>query len=258
MSPQPLKLKPGIIYGPVNSRRLGSSLGLNILPFWYKACPFNCLYCQYGYTGARGHTVSLEERGLPSESDVTHALEEALDDYPLVSYLTFSGNGEPTLHPRFSRIVDAVKKVRDRFNPGIKVAILSNSALIGNEEVREGLKKFDICYMKLDVGDEDLFRRFNRPHPEIDYETIVNGLKSLGDIAIQSLFAGGPNGNATEEAIAVWINRIAEIKPRECHIYSLDRPAADRTLTALYRDDLEKIKYQAEKLSAVTVKVFER
>ncbi len=258
MAAPPLKLKPRIIYGPVNSRRLGSSLGLNILPFRYKACPFNCLYCQYGFTGARGYTLSLEEKELPTESDVTRALEEALIEYPLVSYLTFSGNGEPTLHPQFSRMVDAVKHVRDRVNPEIKVAILSNSALVGIEAVREGLRKLDIRYMKLDVGDEELFRRFNRPHPEIDYETILNGLKSLGDITIQSLFAGGPNGNAGEKAVEAWISRIAEIKPRECHIYSLDRPAADRTLTPLYRDDLEKIKYQAEKLSGVTVKVFER
>jgi wyosine [tRNA(Phe)-imidazoG37] synthetase (radical SAM superfamily) len=258
MSTQPLKLKPGIIYGPVNSRRLGSSLGLNILPFRFKACSFNCLYCQYGFTGARGHIVSLEEREFPSESDVTYALEEVLNEYPLVSYLTFSGNGEPTLHPRFSRIVDAVKNVRDRFNPEIKVAILSNSALIGNEEVREGLKKLDIRYMKLDVGDEALFQRFNRPHPEVDFETIIEGLRVLGDITIQSLFAGGPNGNAGEEAVNAWISRIAEIKPQECHIYSLDRPAADRTLTPLNRDDLESIKYQAEKISGVTVKVFER
>lgn len=258
MSTQPLKLKPGIIYGPVNSRRLGSSLGLNILPFRYKACSFNCLYCQYGFTGARGHTVWLEEREFPSESDVTHALEEALNEYPLVSYLTFSGNGEPTLNPRFSRIVDAVKKVRDRFNPEIKVAILSNSALIGNDEVREGLKKLDFRYMKLDVGDKALFQRFNRPHPEVDFETIIKGLQALGGITIQSLFAGGPNGNAGEKAVNAWISRIAEIKPQECHIYSLDRPAADRTLTPLSRDDLERIKYQAEKISGVTVKVFER
>ena len=258
MSLEPLKLKQGIIYGPVNSRRLGSSLGLNILPFKYKACPFNCVYCQYGYTGKKGHTFHPDETLLPSIDEISFALKGALKDYPLVSYITFSGNGEPTIHPRFTDIVDQVKKIRNSFNPDIRLSILSNSALVNRNEVREGLMKLDARFMKLDVGDEELFLRYNRPLPEIRFAEILCGLKSLNDIIIQSLFAGGPNGNVSGEAIPKWIDRIGEIRPRECHIYSLDRPSADRSLVKLGREYLEQIRSDAEFRTGVPVRVFER
>lgn len=251
-----LKLKQHIIYGPVNSRRLGSSLGLNILPTRYKACPFNCRYCQYGFTNTKGHTVNIDGAEVPSVDEIVLALEKAFDDYPSVAYITFSGNGEPTLHPEFPRIVEKVKILKNRMNPDIKLAILSNSALVYKDDVRQGLANLDERFMKLDCGEDAVFLRFNRPHPDIRFDMIMEGLKGLEDIIIQALFAGGDEGNYNDYAIDRWIDRIGEIKPRECHIYSLDRPSADRSLTKIEAEGLVKIKQKTERRAGVMVKVY--
>lgn len=256
MKGEPLKLKKTIIYGPVNSRRLGSSLGLNILPTGYKACPFNCAYCQYGFTGGMGHVVDSDGTDMPGAEEVVAALKEAYDDYPSVSYITFSGNGEPTLHPDFLNIVREVKKLKNEVNPEIRLAILSNSSLVYKPEVREGLALLDARFMKLDTGDEATFQRFNCPREGISLEKIVSGLKQLESIIIQSLFAGGENGNCDKRSIDSWIEKIGVIKPLECHIYSLDRPAADRSLMQIDRNGLQEIKAKAEKRVGIPVRIF--
>jgi wyosine [tRNA(Phe)-imidazoG37] synthetase (radical SAM superfamily) len=251
-----LQLQDGIIYGPVDSRRLGASLGLNILPVQYKACPFNCAYCQYGFTPSNGYISESDGRDLPSVDDIKTALEDALEEYPSVSYITFSGNGEPTLHPDFSKIVDVVKKIKDNVAPSAKEAILSNSALVHRAETRDALMKLDVRFMKLDAGDENTFRRFNRPHKDISYDQMVNGLKQLEDIYIQTLFAGGEYGNCNDDAVEKWIEKIGEIKPLGCHIYSLDRPSADGRLTLVDREGLLEIKERTEALTKIPVAVF--
>lgn len=251
-----LELQEGIIYGPINSRRLGSSLGLNILPTQYKACPFNCAYCQYGFTRAPGFTTEPDNLHLPEVEEVAKALEDALDEYPTVSYITFSGNGESTLHPDFSRIIDAVREVKSRMAPDARLAILSNSALVFREHVRDALSKLDVRFMKLDVGDGRIFQRFNRPHKNIDFDDVVAGLKQIKGIIIQTLFAGGEHGNYDDSSIEKWIEKIGEINPIECHIYSIDRPSADNKLTLIDKEGLLKIKTRTEKVIKIPVKVF--
>jgi wyosine [tRNA(Phe)-imidazoG37] synthetase (radical SAM superfamily) len=251
-----LGLQKGIIYGPINSRRLGASLGLNILPTQYKACPFNCVYCQYGYTRRAGHLVESDGRDMPLVNEVADALEEALEEYPAVSYITFSGNGEPTLHPDFAEIVDAVKEIRNRLAPHARVAVLSNSALVHRKKVRMALAKLDVRHMKLDAGDEETFKRFNRPRKEIKYEEIVASLMKMKDIHIQALFAGGQHGNCSDSHVERWIERIGEIKPVECHIYSIDRPIPDRKLVLIGREGLLKIKQRAEDVGT-PVKIYQ-
>ena len=251
-----LQLQSGIIYGPVNSRRLGSSLGINLLPTRYKVCPFNCAYCQYGFTEGIGYVASSDGQDMPTVDEVIGALEEALGEYPSVSYITFSGNGEPTLHPEFGAIVDKIKGIRNHLAPLARLAVLSNSALVGREEVRASLSRLDARFMKLDAGDEETFRRFNRPHQDIKYDDILSGLKELKDITIQALFAGGESGNFSDRSIASWIEKIYEIKPNECHIYSIERPAADRRLKLIDESGLRKIKERAESLGGIPVKIF--
>ncbi|UCD93810.1 MAG: radical SAM protein [Candidatus Zixiibacteriota bacterium] len=256
MSGDLLNLQTGLIYGPINSRRLGSSLGINLLPTTYKACPFNCAYCQYGFTSAKGYTTQSDGSDMPDIESVTATLDEALEEYPSVAYITFSGNGEPTLHPEFGRTVDEVKKSRDKLAPEAKVAILCNSSLVFKDEVREALARLDVRIMKLDAGDEGTFRRFSRPHKNVKFEAVVAGLKRLDDIIIQALFAGGEAGNYNDFSIEKWIEKIGEIRPNECHIYSIDRPSADGKLTLIDRAGLLKIKEKAEKQVGVTVKVY--
>jgi wyosine [tRNA(Phe)-imidazoG37] synthetase (radical SAM superfamily) len=251
-----LKLQPGVIYGPINSRRLGSSLGINLLPPSYKVCSFNCAYCQYGFTQSRGHISYSDGHDMPSVAEVVEALRAALYEYPMISYITFSGNGEPTLHPRFSEIVDAVRKVQSASAPEAKLAILSNSSLVSRAAIREALSRLDKRFMKLDAGDERTFRRFNRPHRDIKYADVIAGLRQMKDIIIQALFAGGELGNDGAENIESWAARIAEIHPNECHIYSIDRPTADGRLTLLEKNDLLKIKRRVEELTGITVQVF--
>lgn len=167
-----------MIYGPVDSRRLGRSLGINLLPTGYKLCAFDCIYCQYGRTKVL--TTKAEKGRFPVVEVVLRKVEEALRQVPDLNYVTFSGNGEPTLHPRFDELVEGVVHLRDKLRPEVKTAILSNSALAWKEEIREALAKLDLRIMKLDAGDPFAWRAINRPAPSLDFETVVAGLKELG------------------------------------------------------------------------------
>jgi len=251
-----LGLQKGIIYGPINSRRLGSSLGLNILPVEYKACPFNCVYCQYGFTLHDGFVFDSDGRNMPKVNQVAGALEDGLKKFPDVAYVTFSGNGEPTLHPDFAAIVDEVKAIKMRLAPSAKLAILSNSALVGHRGVRDALQKLDVCFMKLDAGYKELFQKFNRPHRDVNFEEIVAGLKLLDGVIIQALFAGGEHGNYNDYAIDRWIETVGHINPVGCHIYSLDRGAPDRKLSVIDRDGLNRIKDLTLDRTGVRVETF--
>jgi wyosine [tRNA(Phe)-imidazoG37] synthetase (radical SAM superfamily) len=251
-----ISLQKGIIYGPIKSRRLGLSLGINLLPGDMKICPFNCIYCQYGYTTSAGFKMEYDHERLPGVEDVEAALIEGIGKNPNIAYITFSGNGEPTIHPDFPGLVGMVIKTRDGLIPSAKTAILSNSATVSRPDIVAALDRLDCRFMKLDCGDEKTFRRYNRCHKSITFDGVISGLKNMRDIVIQALFAGGRHGNASDENIERWINAIGIIKPRECHIYSLDRTPADGSLVKLELADLNRIKEAAERKIGIPVKVF--
>jgi len=251
-----LGLQKGCIYGPINSRRLGSSLGINLLPSENKVCPFNCIYCQYGFTPPKGFKAEPGAIEFPDIDKVISELKEALEEFPSVSYITFSGNGEPTLHPKFPKIVDAVNEIRDKMAPHAKTAILSNSAFVNNENIRHALDRLDRRFMKLDAGNELTFKRFNRPRIEIDFNDIISGFKKLNNVIIQSLFAGGERGNASPVQIKAWAEKIGEIRPLECHIYSIDRPVPEKNITLLSKHKLMHIKDSTESETGIPVKVY--
>lgn len=215
-----LKLKEEIIYGPVRSRRLGSSLGVNILPAGRKVCTFNCLYCQYGWTDYS----LIHNQTFPTVAHAVQAVESALQTIsPPPEYITFSGNGEPTLHPEFRRIVDGIIDLRDRYAPNAKTAILSNSTMAGDPAIRESLQKLDVRIMKLDSGCEEILAAYNQPYSNIDLDGIVEGLTRLEDVTIQSLFTRGRLGNSDEKNITAWIQKLKRINPIAVHVYTLDR-----------------------------------
>ncbi|MGB2770187.1 MAG: radical SAM protein [Candidatus Zixiibacteriota bacterium] len=252
-----LKLKEGIIYGPVSSRRLGSSLGINLLPSTYKPCSFNCLYCHYGWTKIHSRDVTSCLDDLPSVEQVKEALEGWLDRNPnSVDYVTFSGNGEPCLHPEFDKIVEVALKARDKYAPRAKVTILSNSTCLDDERVMSGLRKLDVRIMKLDAGSEETFRKLNRPSKGIRFQDVVENLKGLSDIITQSVFVQGRVDNTEEGEVERWIERINFIKPREVQIYSIDRPSADQGLTLVSKDSLSQIARDAQRVCGIPVKVF--
>ncbi len=250
-----LSLKKGIIYGPINSRRLGRSLGLNILPSGRKLCPFNCVYCQYGWT--KFHTTRPgPELKLPSAKEVKDALREALAAMSVLpAYITFSGNGEPTLHPDFGEIVEEVKAVRDEFAAGAKTAVLSNSALVFEEPVRKALSRLDLRIMKLDCGSADVFKRYNQPCRGVSLEAISDGLAGLDDVIIQALFCSGQSGNMDSENIEAWIERLKKIQPALVQLYTADRSYPGNHLKPATDGELNMIKELVEQ-AGISIHIF--
>ena len=172
-----------------------------------------------------------------------------------VSYITFSGNGEPCLHPQFEKMVEIASELRDKYVPQAKLAVLSNSTCLGKSNVLEGLKQLDVRIVKLDCGSEGAFRKVNRPHKNLKYEAVIEGLKNLDDIIIQSVLVDGEISNICNGEIEEWIERLGYIKPKEVQIYSIDRPSADQTLRLVGKEKLEEIGQKAEKTTGISVKV---
>lgn len=225
-----LEPKSGCVYGPVNSRRLGRSLGINALPAGRKTCTLDCQYCQYGWT-----TLEPAPRSaFPEVAEALRAVEArlaSLAEPP--DYLTFSGNGEPTLHPRFPDLVDGVLGIRDRLAPRARLAILSNSTTAGEPDVRDALRRLDVRIMKLDAGRGETLRRFNQPRVGIGVADLVESLRTLGGVTVQALFAGGLMGNAGEEDVEAWLEAVRRVRPVAVQVYSLDRDTPSRDITRL-------------------------
>lgn len=266
-----LQLQKGAVYGPIRSRRLGCSLGINVLPPAVKVCTFNCLYCQYGWT--KVCPLRIGERGRwPSVPEVLEELEHTLWELlEQPAYITFSGNGEPTLHPRFGEFVDGVTELRDRYAPRAKTAILSNSTTIiaggvrsassgGNgsrtapcsagidyRSVRDALMRLDVRIMKLDCGTDRVLHRYNRPCGRTGIDDIVDGLMRLDDICIQALLADGEMGNAGPDEVAAWIEYITAIRPLHVQLYTLDRGCASPRIAPL---SVARMRAIAERLRA--------
>lgn len=250
-----LELQKEIIYGPVNSRRLGRSLGINTLPAHRKICSFNCVYCQYGWT--KDHVLRTNPGpDLPTVNAVKEALKKALisiDNPP--AYITFSGNGEPALHPDFSQLVDEVIVLRDRLAPEAKTAILSNSALVSDKSIRKALSRLDVRIMKLDCGTPDIFKRYNQPCPGVDLEAITEGLALLPDVDVQTLVSAGQAGNLNTQNTTAWIERLKHIQPLSVQLYTLDRGYPAKNLRPANREDLDDIKAQVQK-AGIRIRVF--
>jgi wyosine [tRNA(Phe)-imidazoG37] synthetase (radical SAM superfamily) len=237
-----IPLQRGIIYGPVRSRRLGRSLGINLLPTSYKICTFNCLYCQYGWTRIHGRFLTDRDQ-WPQVNEVYNALERSLREIsPLPDYITFSGNGEPTIYPDFPVIVEGVMKLRNDLAPHAKVAILSNSTMVTDENILATLSRLDVKIMKMDCGTIECFKSYNRPAKGVYFEEIVKGLAKLENITIQSLFSGGPKGNFYQENIEAWIDNLQQISPSMVQLYTLDRSFPSDKIVMLNKDRLIELK----------------
>jgi wyosine [tRNA(Phe)-imidazoG37] synthetase (radical SAM superfamily) len=239
-----LPLQDGLVYGPVRSRRLGHSLGINVLPRNMKVCTFNCSYCQYGWT--RNPAAAAASAPWPSATSIAKTvgvrLQQLLARRERVDRLTLAGNGEPTLHPQFPEVVAALRDMRDQVVPGVPLAILSNSTTLDTPGVAEALNALDERYMKLDGGDATLLRRVNAA--QVSFDRVVSNLKALDAIVIQSMFVKDRLGridNATDLAIATWIATLHAIAPQAVHIYTIDRAPAWPYLQAIPAARLEEI-----------------
>lgn len=240
-----------IIYGPVKSRRLGNSLGINLMPGNAKICSFDCVYCECGLNDNRIGQ-------MPKHEDVKQALKKALallkiENKPLDA-ITFSGNGEPTLHPDFESIIDDALSLRNQYFPKAKVTVLSNATVIDKPDVFRALNKVDNNILKLDSAIEDTMRAIDQPsRASFTVKWLLKHLNAFnGNLIIQTIFISGEyNGyqfdNTTEEEIAAWIEALREIKPKAVMIYALDRPAPVEKLNKI---PLSKLKEIAERVTA--------
>ncbi len=253
----PIALQKGIIYGPVRSRRLGRSLGINLLPVSFKMCSLNCSYCQYGWTSKLTSSGRGYEEFFPSVPEVILSVKNALASIgDKIDYLTFSGNGEPTLHPKFPRIVEMVRELKVFYRVKARLALLSNGTTCGDPRVREALAKIDLAIMKLDAGNERMFRKLNHGTPPITLRQIVDGLKALPDYAIQSMFVRGQVDNSSDEQVASWIEALRELHPSQVQIYTLDRGTASEKLLRVPRSRLNEIAQQAREATGFNVEVY--
>lgn len=234
-------LQTNIIYGPVTSRRLGRSLGVNLLPTEQKICSFDCLYCQYGFTEIHGVRRDAEGLRLPIPAEVAEALMEALPAAGQLDSITLAGNGEPTLHPHFRQIAEVVVRQRDMHRRGVPVCILSNSSTAGQMDVRLGLARIDRRIMKLDSGTQAAFERINRPPPGTLLKRIVEALAQLKAVEIQALFIDGAVSNSTPAEVEAWCGHLAQIKPVAVQVYTFERLPADSSIRQVTPARLEQI-----------------
>ncbi|MBR1699290.1 MAG: radical SAM protein [Bacteroidales bacterium] len=210
------------VFGPIFSRRLGSSLGINLLPQQGKVCNFDCVYCECGW-----NKDGLEDRTLPSARDVRKALEAKLSACKAagtpIDSITFSGDGEPTLNPEFPEIIDLTLELRDRYYPQARVSVLSNATRAGEEAVFQALQKVDNAILKLDAPTDDRVALVNRPVGTYHVEDVVQSLlRFQGNFVLQTMFLRGP-GWATEEWVVAWMELVRRVKPREVMVYTIDR-----------------------------------
>ncbi len=220
-----------IVFGPIVSRRLGASLGVNVLPSKGKLCNFDCVYCECGW-----NRDGIAERVFPKLEDVEHALEEKMSglvaEGTAVDSITFSGNGEPTIHPDFPQIIDVTLKCRDRYFPNAKISVLSNATMIGRPAVAEALMRIDNPILKIDASSDELIMKMNRPsgHYRLD-EVIGAMMKFNGNFILQTMFLRSPEFDTTvPEALERWMDIVRETNPREIMVYTIDRETPDKSL----------------------------
>ena len=251
-------LLKGWIYGPVDSRRYGKSLGINILPPDAKLCSLDCHYCQLGFGSLEDFRTG--PRRLPGPETIARALTEALrrldGEGGQVETLTLSGNGEPTLHPRFPEMVDALRAVRDAEAPRARIGVLSNSLHLRKPTVRAALARLDLRVMKLDAGNEATFRRVDRPLFRVTLRQVIDGLKDLPDCTLQAMFVDGPDRNIDPADVADWVRAVAEVGPELVEVYTLDRRPADRRLRPVPAERLAAIAAELTAATGIPAQVF--
>ena len=243
---------PSPIFGPIKSRRLGISLGINLLPDDGKVCTFDCLYCECGF-----NATHRTKKQLPTRKEVAEALEAKLqcmgenNEYPDV--LTFAGNGEPTIHPFFADIIDDTIALRNKYCPNAKISVLSNATQITKDKVFDALKKVDNNILKLDTIDNDYISFLDRPTGKYNLNEIIERMKAFdGKTIIQTMFLKGEidgfdTNNTTDKYVLPWIEAVKYIAPREVMIYTIDRETPQEGLLKATHEELDRIVALLEK-----------
>lgn len=250
------------IFGPIHSRRLGNSLGVNLLPDDGKICTFDCLYCEAGYN-AQG----TGSTGFPPVEKVSSDLERKLQEMQAagdgLDVITFSGNGEPTVHPSFPEIIAEVARLRDKYFPGVRISVLSNSTMVNRPAVAEALKLYaDNNILKLDSAVEATMRLLDRPASRaFTVNGVVDALRQFaGTGIIQTMLTRGYHDgvrvdNTTDVEIGALIEAYMRIRPKEVMVYSIDRQTPEQSLEKVPRAELEAIAGRITAATSIPVQV---
>lgn len=243
-----------IIFGPINSRRLGLSLGVNLLPLDNKLCSFECIYCECGWTKkVAGKTPRFNDK-----EDVLRLLEQKLQEMvgenTPPNVITFAGNGEPTMHPDFEYIINQTIEIRNRICPETKISVLSNATMLGRESVRNALKKVDNNILKLDSAFDSTVQVMDKPNANFTVAQVIeNMLKFEGQLIIQTMFLRGEFedqkiDNTTESEVTAWLELVKKIAPKQVMIYTIDRDTPAKYLEKVSVAELKKIAIRVEEL----------
>ncbi|MCL2435073.1 MAG: radical SAM protein [Lentimicrobiaceae bacterium] len=248
-----------IAFGPISSRRLGSSLGINVSPTNVKICSFDCIYCECGWTLEKSTAphlfFSVEEIITAIEAKLRQCQEAGMP----IDSITFSGNGEPTLHPQFDQIIDKLIILRDQYYPKTAITCLSNATQLTNNNVLTALQKIENPILKLDAVTEPLFQIINKPTVSISVERIIKHLQHLnGNFILQTLFFKGEIdgqyfNNAAEPHLSLWMNVVKQLHPRKVMIYSLDRNTPAQGLEKIPFKELREIARQVQELGVEAI-----
>ncbi|MPL94183.1 hypothetical protein SDC9_40333 [bioreactor metagenome] len=234
-----------IIFGPVRSRRLGLSLGINLLPAGRKVCTFDCVYCECGWTG-----ISTPD-GLPSAADVISSLENKLSEMKsageLPDSITYAGNGEPTMHPEFDFIMRESVRLRNLYAPSAKITVLTNSTQLHKQKVADAIALADKGLLKLDSTDEKQFSLINRPAKGIELKNIMQSIRNFqGEKIIQTMMLRGENegekiDNTTKDSLLNLASFVSEINAVEWMLYPIDRPTPEKKLEKMSHEEMDRI-----------------
>ena len=237
---------PSPIFGPIHSRRLGVSLGINLLPGDGKCCSFDCIYCECGFNGD-----FVPKQKMPTRESVREALENQLikmqKEGPAPDVLTFAGNGEPTLHPHFPEIIEDTIALRNQYFPNAQVSVLTNATQILRQPVFDALCKVDNNICKLDTISADYIQHIDRPNGNYDVQKIIEKLKEFGNrCIIQTMFMKGEHegksaDNTSEAFVQPWLDTVKAIQPSKVMIYTIDRETPAHGLKKASPEVLDKI-----------------
>ena len=218
-------LREQTVFGPIKSRRLGNSLGINLLPENGKLCNFDCIYCECGWN-ADGRDDNVIPSAEKVRSDLEKKLRRCVSEGTAIDSITFSGDGEPTLNPEFARIIDDTLALRNIHYPSAKVSVLSNATNLRKEGVFDALCKVDNPIMKIDAPTNVLAARINRPYAAYDVESVVKDLMRFdGNFVLQTMFLKSEDfDSSSPECLEAWMAIVRELHPREIMVYTIDRP----------------------------------
>lgn len=247
-----------IVFGPIHSRRLGISLGMNLLPYDGKLCSFDCIYCECGF-----NKDFRTKTKLPDRENVRAALEDKLQSLQrervTPDVITFAGNGEPTMHPEFKGIIDDTIALRNQYFPNAKISVLTNGMHLNKPEVFEALQKIENPILKLDSAIDETVRLLDRPNApgysvakQVERYQRFQGNFILQTMFVRGRFEGRKIDNTTEEEISAWLELVRALNPREVMIYTIDRETPAKELVKVPLDDLQKIAAKVGELGIET------